>query len=187
MKLTTHGLLAALLSLCLSAVVGAQAPVPIREQTPGLLTQAKIAPASARLAAFAEFPGAKIVSAAIERRDSRLVYVFDLKHSDHFGNEHVEIDAMSGEAVNIEYCVQVDRDGNVVLKAAPEIVAQARIRFVAARDTALARAGGGHILSSRLRVLPSPALFLFDVAVGGEPTVTERVAILASTGSVVPP
>ena len=57
MRAMTHFLAVVVVSLCLSPGVGTARAVPIREATPGLLAQAKIAPTPARLAAFAELPG----------------------------------------------------------------------------------------------------------------------------------
>ncbi len=57
MRAMTHFLAVVVVSLCLSPGVGTARAVPIREATPGLLAQAKIAPTSARRAAFAELPG----------------------------------------------------------------------------------------------------------------------------------
>ena len=184
MRATKHVLTAAVVSLCLLPEVGTAQVVPIREETPGLLAQAKIAPASARLAAFAELPGALMVAATIERLDNRLVYSFDLKYADRGGNEHVKIDAMSGKPVYVEYCVELDSEGNIVMTAAPEIVADTRAHFLPARNTALAQVPEGHIVRSRLRVQPSFWVYLFDIEVGDGP-LTKRVLIIASTGKVM--
>ncbi len=185
MRATTHVLATAVVSLCLSPVVGtAQTPVPIREQTPGLLAQAKIAPSSARLAAFAELPGARMVAATIQRSGNRLVYSFDLTYVDEGGIEHVVIDAMSGKTVCVEYCVELDSDGNIVMTAPPEIAIDTRAHFVAARNAALAQVSKGHIVRSRLRVQQSAWVYLFDIEVG-DGLLTKRVVIQASTGAVI--
>jgi len=184
MRSRTHFLAVVVVSLCLSPGVGTAQAVPIREETPGLLAQAKVAPTSARLAAFAELPGAQMVAATIERLGNRLVYSFDLKYADHGGNEHVVIDAISGKPIYIEYCVELDSEGNLVMAAAPEIVADTRAHFVAARNTALAQVPEGHMVRSRLRVQPSFWVYLFDIEVGDGP-LTKRVLIRASTGAVI--
>ncbi len=185
MTATTRLVTGAVVSLLLlPAGALAQTPVSIREQTPGLLAQAKVAPAAARLAAFAEIPGAQMVSAAIERRGDQLVYVFDLKYADHASYERVEIDAVNGNPVSIEYCVQLDSHGNIVTIAPPELVAHARARFAAARDSALARVPDGRVARSSLRVEQSRRSYVFDIEVGEEPIAT-RVLVAATTGAVV--
>ena len=187
MKATTRFLVAGVLFLGLAPTLGTaqqRGLVPIHEQTPGLLAQAKFPQAPARLNAMAQIPGARIVAATIERRDNRLVYSFDLDYPDNGMVEHVQIDAMSGEIILVEYCVKLDERGRWQVKAAPELVAEVRITFVAARETALAEVPNGHLVESALRVQQSRHLYVFDIKVS-EDSVIRRVLVDAYSGDLV--
>lgn len=162
----------------------AQTPIPIREQTTGLLAEARIAPAAARLAAYAEFPGAQIVAASIERQGRYLVYSFDLQVSGHDGLEHVQVDAGNGQIIRVEYTLELDRDGRVVMLAPIEIVSLARSTFVTARDKAATVVESGEIVGCKLRVERSASVYVFDIQVG-DAQVVERVLINAHNGVVI--
>jgi len=187
MKATTRSLVTGVLFVGLvPALVTAQqrGAVPIHEQTPGLLAEAKVPPAPARLNAMAQLPGARIVAATIEHRDNLLVYSFDLDYPDNGMVEHVQIDAMSGEIILVEYCVELDKKGRPQIKASPELVTEVQVGFVAAREAALAEVPNGQLLEGALRVQPLRHLYVFDIKVSGD-SVIKRVLIDAYTGDLV--
>ena len=136
-------------------------PLPIREDTPGLLSQATISPAHARLAAFGEFPGAQLVGAQIRRQANRLVYSFDLKSAERSGTEHVQIDAATGQVLRVEYTVEQDPRMRLVTTAPPELVALVKLSFMRARNAVETV----HVVQSRLRVEQTTAVYVFDIEV----------------------
>ncbi len=158
-------------------------PVPIREPTAGLLAEAKIPPRVARLTAFAEAPGARIVTAAIERQGDRLVYAFGLKVAGHDGIEQVQIDAKSGQVLCAEYHIEWDQETDIVWIVKPEVIAGAQFRLLAAIDTALAQVPNGNMVGIKLRVRQSRRVYTFDIEVGEGPVV-KRVSINAHNGAV---
>lgn len=161
-----------------------QTPIPIREQTPGLLAQAKIAPAAARLAAYAEFPGAQLVAASIERQGSYLAYSFDLQVSGHDGLEHVQIDAGNGRVIRVEYTVELEQDGHIVMLAPTELMSLATSTFMTARDKASATVENGEIVDCMLRVERLASVYVFDIQVGNA-QIVQRVLINAHNGVVI--
>jgi uncharacterized membrane protein YkoI len=98
--------------------------------------------------------------------------------------EHVQIDAMNGKIILVEYCVKLDDRGRFQIKAAPELVAEVRITFVAARETALAEIPTGHLVESALRVQQSRHLYVFEIKVS-EDSVIKRVLVDAYSGDLV--
>ncbi|UCG86280.1 MAG: PepSY domain-containing protein [Gemmatimonadota bacterium] len=160
-------------------------PILIRERESGLLAQARIPPGPARLAAFAEVPGARMVGATIERRSGRLVYSFELLHEGHGGTERVQIDATNGRVTCIEYWVELDEKGGVVMKATPELVSVAQIGYVAARSKVLAQVPNGRIVGSRLRLQQSAQTYVFDIEVS-EGAEVKQVLVNAYSGAVIP-
>lgn len=168
------------------AVCAAQVrePIPIREQTAGLLPQAKVPHQVARLTAFAEVPGAGIVAAGIEREGDRLVYSFGLKVAGHDGIDQVQIDARSGQVLCAEYNIEWDQEDVIAWIANPEVIAGARYRLAAAIDTALAQVPDGHMVGIKLRVQPSRRVYTFDIEVSEGPAV-KRVSINADNGAVI--
>ena len=162
-----------------------QGAVPIEEQTSGLLAQAQFPATRARLKAMAEVPGARIAAATIERRTNRLVYTFDLEYPDDGITEHVQIDAMSGEIILVEYCIEVDNVGRVHVNAAPELVAEVKVGFERARDKALAEIADGRLIGSALRVQPTRRLYVFEIVASGD-SVIKRVLGDTYTGHLVP-
>ena len=93
--------LAALTSL--TTVAGAQATTTMKEETPGLLAQAKISPEAARTTALARVKGGTIKEEEIEKEDGKLVYAFDLKVAGKSGIEEVLIDAVTGMIVSVHH------------------------------------------------------------------------------------
>ena len=75
----------------------------IKEETPGLATDAKVDPAKARQAALAKVPGGKIVKEELERENGKLVYSFDIKKGTEPGIEEVLVDALDGAVVSIAH------------------------------------------------------------------------------------
>lgn len=87
----------------LATVAGAQATSTMKEETPGLLAQAKISPEAARTTALARVKGGTIKEEEIEKEDGKLVYAFDLKVAGKSGIEEVLIDAVTGKIVSVDH------------------------------------------------------------------------------------
>ena len=85
------------------ASAGAVAPVPLREERPGLLARVKITEAEARALALARVPSGRVVDAELEEEDGRLVYSYDLEVDGQAGLTGVEIDAMTGAVWTVEH------------------------------------------------------------------------------------
>ncbi len=86
------------------ALLTAQTPdTTLKQETPGLLAQAKISPDSARAIARHRIPGGVIQSSELERERGKLVYSFDLKVAGKKGIEEVLVDAMTGRIVGVEH------------------------------------------------------------------------------------
>ena len=80
------------------------APVPIKEEKPGLLAQATVTPDSARAVALrAVAKGGKIAAAEIEEEGGKLVYSFDIKIPKKKGIDEVLVDAKTGKVVAVEH------------------------------------------------------------------------------------
>ena len=88
---------AALVALC--ATVGFAQGMPVKEEKPGLLKRAKIAPAAAETAAKAKVPAGIIRSAEIEEENGKLIYSFDIVTKGKSGVDEVNVDAMTGAVV----------------------------------------------------------------------------------------
>lgn len=168
------------------AIAAAQAlgALPIHEAEPGLLPQAKINPAIARLTAFGEFPGARLVAAEIRHQDNRLVYSFDLNVAGREGNEQVQIDAATGQIGCIEYSVERDPKRHLVSTAPSELVSLVNLGFAAAREAADATVEHAHIRGCKLRVEPARTVYVFDLEVGGE-HLRQQALIDANSGAVI--
>jgi uncharacterized membrane protein YkoI len=186
-KASTHSLIVGLLVLGLaspSASAQQRGAVPIHEQTSGLLAEAQFPAAPARLNAMAQVPGARIVAATIERHAEQLIYSFDLEYPDNGMLEHVQINAVSGEIILVEYCVKLDEKGELRIKAAPELVTEVRVGFLGARGKAMAEVPGGRLVESALRVQRSRHLYVFDIEVS-EGSAMRQVLVDAYSGDVV--
>lgn len=77
--------------------------VTVKEETPGLLRQAKISADSALKVALARVPHATMKSGEIEKDDGRLVYSFDLVVAGKSGIDEVQVDAVTGKVVAVEH------------------------------------------------------------------------------------
>jgi uncharacterized membrane protein YkoI len=162
----------------------AQGPVPIVEEMPGLLAQASISPASARLTAFGEFPGARMVAAEIRTQDNHLVFAFQFQYSGHHTNEQVLIDAHTGQVACVEYSVDEDRGGLFVVSGPPELVSLVESGYEHARQTVRNSVRNGHVVQCRLRVENAKKTFVFDVEFSNDHA-TRQVLINATTGTLV--
>lgn len=95
------------LSLVLAMAAGSaaaqQSPLKIKEEKPGLLKTAKVAPAEAQQAAQAKFPAGTILSGEIERERGKLIYSFDIQLKGVKGIEEVNVDAMTGAIAGVEH------------------------------------------------------------------------------------
>ena len=161
-------------------------PLPVSEQVPGLLSQAKVLPAYARLAAFGEFPGAQLVAAEIRLQGNRLVYRFDLNFAGRVGNEQVQIDAVTGQILCVEYSVEQDPEKYLAMTASPELVSLVKSSFPAAQETACSTVGHGHVVGCKLRVEPAQSVYVFDVDVAdGAQHVLQQALIDVNTGAVL--
>lgn len=102
-----HPLASPLLFLSLLAVPAAasaqQSEPALKEERPGLLARAKIAPDSARAIAVRAVPGGKVTKAELEEERGRLVYSFDLVLAGQRGVEEVLVDARTGTVISREH------------------------------------------------------------------------------------
>lgn len=90
--------------LLFPVVLTAQAPdTALKQESPGLLAQARISPDSARAIARHRIPGGVIQSSELEREGGKLVYSFDIKVAGKKGIEEVLVDAMTGRIVSVEH------------------------------------------------------------------------------------
>lgn len=184
MRLALVMIVIASVAPALSAVY-CQGPVSIHEETPGLLAQANMKPALARLAAFGEFPGAQLIAAEIKREGTHLVYSFELNVGGREANEQVQIDAATGQVLFIDYAVDQYRKPHIAPTAPPELESMVELGLPAARDAACATARDARVLGCKLRVAQSTTVYIFDLDVGVE-HVLQQAVIDANTGVVVP-
>jgi hypothetical protein len=71
--------------------------IALEEDRPGLLGQARVTDANARVIALQRVPGGRVVEAELEEEDGRLVYSYEISVAD--GRSKVEIDATTGAVV----------------------------------------------------------------------------------------
>ena len=95
---------------CFTSVATAQqgTAAPVKEESPGLLKQARITPDSARSVALARVPGSRVKSAEIEKEKGRLIYSFDLVTDGKSGIDEVAVDAKTGQVVGVEHETPAD-------------------------------------------------------------------------------
>src|SRR6478609_5105219 len=89
--------------LLVPALLTAQTDTALKQESPGLLAQAKISPDSARAIARHRIPGGVIHSSELEREGGKLVYSFDIKVAGKKGVDEVLVDAMTGRIVAVEH------------------------------------------------------------------------------------
>lgn len=73
------------------------------EEQDGLFNEAAVTANAAIETARAAIPGAKILSAELEREDGALIYTFDMKIEGRAGIEEVHVDAFTGEVLAREH------------------------------------------------------------------------------------
>lgn len=85
--------------------LGAQQPRPTykRDLAPALLKQAKVSEDRAARVALARIPGGRIQAVELEKEGGRLIYSYELKVAGKPGIEEVNVNAKSGEVVNVEH------------------------------------------------------------------------------------
>lgn len=88
--------------LLLAHAAAAQA-IAVKEESPGLQSQAKISGDSALKIARARVPNSTMQSGEIEKEHGRLVYSFDFVVAGKPGIEEVQVDAVTGEVVAVEH------------------------------------------------------------------------------------
>ena len=93
---------AALCVVSSASVLSAQA-ITVKEEKPGLLKLAKIAPEAATATALAKVPGGKLEKGEIEKEKGKLIYSFDIKVDGKSGIEEVAVDAMTGKVLSVEH------------------------------------------------------------------------------------
>jgi uncharacterized membrane protein YkoI len=98
-------ILAALAVLALAGTAASQGMqnVTVREETPGLLKQAKVSSSDAIAAAQAKVPKATLKSAVIQQQEGKLVYSFDFETPGAAGSDQVKVDAMTGAVMALEH------------------------------------------------------------------------------------
>jgi len=77
--------------------------VAVKEEKPGLLARARVAPNVAEATAQARFPNATTVSAEIEEEDRKLIYSFDFKTTGKSGIDEVNMDSSTGAVLRVEH------------------------------------------------------------------------------------
>lgn len=88
--------------LLLAGTASAQA-VTIKEDTPGLMAQAKISGDSALKLAQKRVPNSTMKSGELEKEHGKLVFSFDLAVAGKKGIEEVQVDAVTGAIVSVEH------------------------------------------------------------------------------------
>lgn len=86
-----------------SAPVGQPAPLKVKEDTPGLLKQAKVTAEAALATAAAKVPGGTLKSAEIENEDGKLLFVFAFTKAGVKGEDEVSVDARTGALHKVEH------------------------------------------------------------------------------------
>lgn len=98
--------LAAAAALTIPAAARAQKPAPqvkIAEETPGLMSRAKVSGDSAIALARRTVPNGQITSAELEEEDGKLIYSFDMSVPGKPGVYEVHVDAMTGAVGPVEH------------------------------------------------------------------------------------
>ena len=78
------------------------APLSVKEESAGLLKQAKITPEAALSTAAAKVPGMTLKSVEIEREDGKLLYVFSFAKASANGEDEVSVNALTGVLHKVE-------------------------------------------------------------------------------------
>lgn len=80
-----------------------QPAVPLTQEKPGLLAQARITDAAARGAALARVPGGAIVKAELEQEKGKVIFSYDIAVPGKEGIQEVAVDATTGAVLSVEY------------------------------------------------------------------------------------
>ena len=85
--------------------IGAQQPKPTykRDLAPALVKQAKVSEDRAARVALGRIPGGRIQAVELEKEGGRLIYSYELKVAGKPGIEEVNVNAKTGDVVNVEH------------------------------------------------------------------------------------
>lgn len=86
-----------------TSTAAAQTAPVVKEDSPGLLKQAKVTPQAATASALARVPGGTVQSAELEKEKGRLIYSFDIKVAGKSGIDEVAVDALTGAVLGVEH------------------------------------------------------------------------------------
>jgi uncharacterized membrane protein YkoI len=144
--------------LCLSAcgIAAACASTPngaIREETPGLLSQARVQPDSALSVALGWLPGATVEKTKIKEADGGLFYEFEMDVQDE--DVPLRVDARSGWLYTPATYVE-NRD----------YLSAASVSDERARKAALARVGAGRIIRGKLEKDSGMMMYTYEILTG---------------------
>ena len=183
-----------LAALVATAPAQAQQGATVKEEHPGLLSQAKVTPDSARRVALARVAGGKIQSGEIENEDGMLIYSFDIKVQGKEGIEEVHVNAMTGAFVKLEHesgenpaseASHEDEHGAVTVSEEERgLLAQATVKPDSAMQIARARIPNGRITKAEIENENGKLVYSFILKVTGKAGV-EEVNVDAKTGAVV--
>ncbi len=104
-KLIPVGMLAAAL-----VMAGATGCTTEKQKQAELQAEAKITKEQALTTAQAKVPNGKITDSELEKEKGRLIWSFDMSTSDSKDTTEVNVDAISGELVNVENESGKDKD-----------------------------------------------------------------------------
>lgn len=85
-----------------SAFASSPSEPAMKEEKPGLLSQAKVTPKAAREIATTRVEG-RVQSEELEEEHGKLVYSFDIKAPHTSGIEEIQVNALTGEIVSVEH------------------------------------------------------------------------------------
>jgi hypothetical protein len=84
--------------------------VRLKEESPGLLSRAKVTAEAAAATAAPRVPGARLIAAEIEEENGKLIYSFEFKTKGKKGTEEVTVDATNGSVLTVEHESQKDEE-----------------------------------------------------------------------------
>ncbi|MEP6572444.1 MAG: PepSY domain-containing protein [Gemmatimonadota bacterium] len=153
--------LATLHSVAFAGIAVAQeSQLPVREEQPGLLGQAKISPDSARCVALGAMRGATLNGMRIGHDNEVLVYRFDMSYRDVPGRIFAEVDAKTGKFLRARQdaddltptrdTLAAKTPKSTLVEGAPDLLREATVSPDSARAVALETIRGGVIRSARI-------------------------------------
>jgi uncharacterized membrane protein YkoI len=157
------------LSICGFAAACASTPSgAIREESPGLLSQARVQPDAALNVALGWLPGATVERTEIKEADGGLFYEFDMDVQE----EHVpvRVDARTGWLFTPATYVEN-----------ADYLNQVSVSDDKARKTALAHVGAGRIIRGKLEPDEGMMMYTYDILTGNG---LVEVDVDSSTGLV---